>query len=236
MSLNINKSSIGEKIYIRESEAIQQKYLKAQVSENISLVETIKKASEELKQIDAILTRSQIELHRYGHNTIPAMLWQSEIVAKFYFFVAMLGFIDARIDDANREISFLSNFFGKDDEKKEYQNLISKFLLDRKQIVDNYYSLEVDAPSRSFENVLNQLLNQYPSYSKFTELYNDASKHLYALLPQPQLVSAYNIGYINFYGDYDEKMNIYRELYVDLMNTKDMNKALLDKEKVKIKK
>lgn len=232
MSFKPETSSIGEKIYIKESEAIQQKYLKGQVSESISLVDTIKKASEELKQIYTILTRSQIELHRYGHNSIPAMLWQSEMVAKFYFFAAMLGFIDARIDAANREISFLSRFFGKDDEKKEYQNLISEFLLDRKQIVDNYYSLKVDVPSRSFENVL----NQYPSYSKFTELYNDASKHPYSLLLQPQLVSAYNIGYIDYYGDYDEKMDIYRRLYVDLMNTKDMNKALLDKEKVKIKK
>ena len=230
MSLNTNKSSIEEKIYIRTSEAIQQKYLKGQVTESISLVDTIKKAAEELKQIDTILTRSEIELHRYGHNSIPAILWQSEIVAKFYFFVTMLGFIDARIDDANREISFLSNFFGKDDEKKEYQNSISEFLLDRNQIVDNYWSLGNDYQG------FGVVIETSPCYLKFTELYNDAAKNHYALLLQPQLVSAYNIGYIDYYDDYDEKMNIYRRLYADLMSTKYMNKTLLEQEKVKIKK
>ena len=204
------------KSYQKASLLFQKKFnTDTKYTEN-DMMEIIGKAQNCLKEIDTIKTRSKIEMDKYGNTTTPTFLWQAEYVQKFYFFAVMLGFIDARIDDYKREIAFYSGFLFADEHNKEklhqqevdkYKELLSKSLLDREEVLSDYDSVfEGDS---SFESQFKEVLSTCPSYRKFSKLYEDASKEHTQLSIQQQLVSAYNIGYMDFYGDYEQKMDDY---------------------------
>ena len=229
------------KSYQKVSLLFQKKFNSDTKYTENDMMEIIGKAQSCLKQIDTIKTRSKIEMDKYGNTTTPGFLWQDEYVQKFYFFAVMLGFIDARIDDYKREIDFYSGFLFADEHNKEkfhqqevdkYKELLSKSLLDREEVLNDYNSVfEGDS---SFESRFKEVLSTCPSYRKFSKLYEDASKELTQLSIQHQLVSAYNIGYMDFYGDYEQKMDDYRSLYLDLKKHINDNKKFVPvKEKKK---
>lgn len=220
--------------YQKASLLLQKKFNKATNYTESDMMETIGKAQNCLKQIDTIKTRSKIEMYKYQHTTTPGFLWQDEYVQKFYFFAVILGFIDARIDDYKREIEFYSEFLYADEYNKEnlnqqevdkYKELLSKALIDREEVLNDYDS--VFEEESSFGPQMREVLATCPSYKKFSKLYEDASKNNTQLSFQQKLVSAYNIGYMDYYGDFDEKMSTYRSLFEDLKNHIDENKKLL---------
>ncbi|MBR4618306.1 MAG: hypothetical protein IKO49_03275 [Bacilli bacterium] len=213
--------------YQKASLLIQKKFNRDTKYTQYDMMETIEKAQSCLKQIDTIKTRSKIEMSEYGNTTTPAFLWQDQYVQKFYLFAVMVGFIDARIDDYKREIDFYSGFHSNETQQNvdNYKELLAKALLDREEVLSDYDSVfEEDS---SVELPMKEVLSTCPSYKNFSKLYEDASKELTQLSIQQQLVSAYNIGYMDYYGDYEQKMSDYRCLYEDLKKHINDNKRLL---------
>ena len=224
--------------YQRASKHIQEDFFrKADFARN-DMMETMRKAQDCLKRISVIKTRSAIENHKYGSSTTPALLWQEEFVFKFYFFAVMLGFIDARIDDCKREIKFYSEFLVADemrndtyhkDTVEDYKKLMAEYLLDRRKVLADYTSVFIDK-SNTFKTPAEEVLETVPSYLRFSDLYKDSAEHNYSENLQQNLISAYNIGFIDWDGDYDQKIRVYEELFSDLKNALYQDKKEVVKE------
>lgn len=224
--------------YKRTSERIQKNYFIKADSLRRNMISTIKNAQACLKDIDLIKSRLQIEMDECKRFKTSTILWQDEYVSDFYFFATMIGFIDATIDNCKREINFYSKFLSLSNNSKtelnvkeieKYKNMITTVMIDRNEILNNYS--EVVSFGEIIYPEVYDILNAAPSYLKFSDLYIDSVKNHYSEGLQQRLIDAYNIGYINSDGSYNEKMNIYRDLFEDLKGYLENNK----KEIVRIK-
>ena len=225
-----------KKSFYEKSSKIKNTFFKDSSFNDCDMIETIRKAQKCLKDIDTINTRGEIAVLRYGHSTIPGCLWQSEAVYNFYLFATMLGFIDARVDDYKSKIAFYSNFLDnlENDEDirktiKSYKSLFESAILDREAIISDYH--EFGTFDHPFGNIADDTLTTFPCYLKFTNIYKDAAENHYSLSLQQQLISAYNIGYIDWDGDYNKKLNEYKELVLELRKCKEKNKEWLETER-----
>ena len=197
----------------------------------IKLDKYLKDAIRNLKKINLIEARSQIELERYRSTQYPGFLWQEKINYKLHFFASTIGFIDGFIDNCTKEIEFYSSFNNKENEINEYKNNQTKLLEIRNNILTNFTKRN----TISDPTILISTLETIPAHKSFSELYNDAIKNKNQLNLQQELISAYNIGYTSV-GHYnlDIILNLYKKLNEELQKYEDLNKNALKKEKDKI--
>lgn len=216
---------------------LKQKYYDRKIELfNDDIVKTITNAQKCLKKIDSIETRSDIEMQRYQNTTLPGFLWQEKYIAKFYFFAVMIGYIDGRIQDLNRDIRHYEDFLWAHEEcyKKKIANLsvyIHNLMGVRDRIISEYNQLTTEHDS--FRKIADDILKTCPSYLKFTDLYVDSEENSLQLDLQQHLVTAYNVGFINCYSDYIKIMDKYYGLLSDYNRHHQTNQNKVLKEKTK---
>ena len=186
-----------------------------------------------LKKADLIETRSKIECDKYKTTSYPAFLWQEKYVASFYFFATMLGYIDKRIDEEQKDIEFNKRFlFAGTKKEHPYKDDIDKstckiqeYSLVRKEVLDGYKAIMRKRDSHS--DVILETLETLPSYNKFDSLYKNQKEWGTQLYLNQQLINAYNLGYIFEKNTYDEIINKYRLLYSELLIEKQKNESMV---------
>lgn len=190
---------------------------------NQDILKLMSRATKSLKKADLIEVRSKEELDKYKITSYPAFLWQEKLVASFYLFVIMLGYIDKKIDDEEKSIKFNENFASIDNEEyhphidniEESNSMIQKYLLEREEVLNGYKTVIEDR-----DEVILKVLEEVPSYSKFDSLYQNQKEHGTQLYLNQQLINAYNLGYMFDKGVYEDIINKYRNLYSDLVSEK----------------
>lgn len=213
-------------------QAISQAFIKIYyTSKNkIRFDKYLQDAVRNLKRINFIETRSQIELERYHETQYPSFLWQEKINQKLHFFASMIGFIDGFIDDCTKEIDFYSHFNGKENEINGYKKYQSELLEIRNNILQDFAKRSTNHDPQ----ILMSTLETVPAHKSFTELYNDSIENEYQLNLQQELVSAYNVGYTSVgHCDLDSILALYKNLNEKLEKYESSNENVLNKEKGK---
>ncbi len=232
MSDGINEMPTKSKInlYKAISQAIIKKYY-ANKNE-VKFDNYLKDAIKNLKKINLIETRSNVELERYHNTTYPGFLWQEKINQKLHFFASMIGFIDGIIDNCTREINFYSHF-----EDSNSKNEITKYKENQENFLKIRNNILIDFTKRktnSDPTILITTLETIPSHQCFSELYNDSIINEYQLNLQQELVNAYNVGYTSYcYYGLNEILNLYNTLNLELTNYEELNQQVLKKEQEK---
>ncbi len=189
--------------------------------ENLKLENTKLKLltnQKKLKDINDINTQSMIDLITKGSSSTPAFLHQEELVADYHFFITLIGIIEARVDEVNKDIEFNKNFDNEDEILKLEKDKLY-YLEQRDLIVKEFLSY-----SNSKIDSINDALKEYPTYSKFNKIAEDASENQTQLSLHYELMMAYNEGYIaSMYILPEDILKEYRKLYVDLDNYKKQN-------------
>ena len=213
---------------------IQNKFHKdVSVFTDQDILKLMRKAVRTLKKADLIETRSKLEYDKYKTTSYPAFLWQEKYVASFYFFATMLGYIDKKIDEKQKNIEFNESFLFADTEKDhphkdgiaESNCKIQEYSLVREEVLDGYKSIIDKKDSHS--DVILKTLEAFPSYNKFDSLYKDHKECGTQLYLNQQLINAYNLGYIFDKGTYDNVVNKYRQLYGELFTEKQHNDSIV---------
>lgn len=145
-----------------------------------------------LKRIDATSTRAAIEMEINKKSKMPAFDWQSKIVSLNNIFAMMLGIIDARNDQCERDLEFQKAF----NDIKEIHDIELKQLElrdYRNKVIQDFEILF----KRDDMNFIKQTIKCNPSYQNFDNLFENMKKNHYNLSIQGQLISAYMFGYNN---------------------------------------
>ena len=145
-----------------------------------------------LKRIDATSTRAAIEMKINKKASYPAFDWQVELVSLNNIFALMLGVIDARIDDYQRDLEFQKHF----NDREEIQEIEFKLLElceCRMKVVQDFETIF----KKDDMTVIKETIQHNPSYKNFDNLFKDMKENHYNLSIQGQLISSYMLGYNN---------------------------------------
>ena len=200
---------------------------------NPNILKFMNKSARALKKTNLIETRSKIEYDKYNTTEYPAFLWQEKYVASFYFFAIVLGYIDKKIDIEKNNIEFNSKFLVTDtksehthkDEIDNSNRKIKIYSLDRKEVLYGYKTIMDEKNSKS--HIILEILENYPSYDKFYNLYKDHKEWGTQLYLNQQLINAYNLGYMFNKEEYHKIISKYRKLYNELFVEKQHNDAFV---------
>lgn len=239
----INKPNHYQKISEKKQRELSHSIKFAQTEMNKHLV----KAQSCLKKVNTVITRSKIEMEKYGNTSTYAALPHYKRLAAFNFFVTMLGYIDSKIRYERERIEFASHFTVVDDscnERNHYdeielrKGIIAGYLVDREEVLDGLRSFMGD--DYDTKEIIDDVLKDAPSYLKFGNLYENCEKDAGKLKLISDLISAYNIGLLtnDYYGTsdcYEDRINRYRQLYSDLTIHVNTNGAELNNVKAKLK-
>ena len=99
----------------KNSDMIQNSLHKDIESQKIDIIKVLKKSARNLKKIDLIKTRSEIEYSKYGSSSESVPLFKDEFIAAFNFFATLLGYIDKMINMEKESIDFNSHFIDVDE-------------------------------------------------------------------------------------------------------------------------
>lgn len=219
----------------KNSDMIQNSLHKDIESQKIDIIKVLKKSARNLKKIDLIKTRSEIEYSKYGSSSEPVSLFKDEFIAAFNFFATLLGYIDKMINMEKESIDFNSRFI---DANEIYNKIINesnqnidKYKRDRQEVLDGYFSILRDER----EELIDEVLSACPSYDKFMDLYKNSEKHMVQLYLPQYLITAYNNGYVYDVSKYDKVLNKYRLLLSELITYKESNKYLVMNVENKVK-
>jgi len=104
----------------------------------------------------------------------------------------MLGIIDARIDNCQRDLEFQKHF--NHAEKIQSIELKQLELCEcRMKVVQDFETLF----KRDDMEIIKETIKCNPSYQNFNNLFEDMKKNSYNMVIQGQLISAYMFGYNN---------------------------------------
>ena len=196
-----------------------------------NLDKELKRNIRNLKRINLIKTRSDIEIEKYGTTSYPAFLWQEELENKFSYYAKIIGFIDGILEFYSESLEFYTEI--KDiTEVNKYKNIIKNYINKRNEVISDVEVTDI----ASDRKILLSTLKHYPSYEYFEKLYKYFRDDRHALNLHTNLVSAYNIGYNNS-SKYkiDDVLNIHNELKEDLNNYRSKNIAMFSNKAVKIR-
>ena len=196
-------------LYRLKSLIIQNKYNNNLINDNF--LNIMNKNIKNLKQINLIYTRADIESLKYGSTSYPDTLLYNEILHRYNFFGLILGFIDANI-----------MFLNKNNE--EDKNLLT-FLIDfRNQvIIDFKNSISICEKKGLTDLVLNN-----PCYKNFIEAFTNSDDD-YDLI-QINFISNYALGYWNFNkNNIDEILYSYNNSINELNYYKKTNQNMVEK-------
>lgn len=188
-----------------------------------------------LETIDDKETTSTIEFLQTGKTSYNAFLWQERLVAQYHFFVTALGYMDGVLDELGRNKKLLSFFDGEEEMITAIEKERLKFLGKRQNMVEDYK----ETTSENELYLVIEVLEKYPSYQQFANIYADLAENHYQLNLQNELIIAYNNGYIastkmeptTFLETYH---NLYQELSTHKKNNQ--NKKNQVQERIKLKK
>lgn len=181
-----------------------------------AFISNLKKSEVKLKSYDKIFSDAEIDLILYKHSSIPAILWQQQVVSNSRFFVNMLGLIDGILNNIEKTLN--SSIVIKNDYEKKKEEYLSI----RKKLYENYLS-----SSGSSEPVIfREILIEYPMKDR-AALIEDIKLNHYSLNLQKEFLNSYDAGYKaasflepNFkYIDSE-----YQKLYTDLNENMLLNK------------
>lgn len=181
-----------------------------------------------LKKIDLTSTRAAIQLKLNKKASYPAFDWQKKLVSLNNIFFMMIGIIDARNDQYERDLAFQRKF----NEIKEIQDIELK----QKNLID--YRLKVSQDYQNFckrddMKVIKETMKCNPSYKNFNNLFEDMKENSYSLVIQGQLISAYMFGYNNsLYIQPQDIMPYYEQIISDYSLDKAKNNC--DYQKINI--
>jgi hypothetical protein len=233
------KTSLSQKISTKKKFDIYGS-LKAMDKDMIT---AMKIAQENLKKINTINKMTSIDRKKYNSTSEPGFLWQNNAIAAYYFFITMIGYIDSKIVREYENIDYYSKFINPIDKNdRHYEDIekarkrIDKYMIDRNEVKDGFNStIKEFYSSREF---VDPVLDEVPSFKKFSDLYNDFQKNRYQLNLQIEFMKAYNLGlatndYYKGKYDYEKRMNLFRRLFSDLTVFVSTNEAAVKNVKVK---
>lgn len=207
------------------------------------MMTAMKIAQENLKKISTINKMTSIDWKKYNSTSEPGFLWQNNAIAAYYFFITMIGYIDSKIVREYENIDYYTKFINPIDKNDRHfedieksRNRIDKYMIDRNEVKDGFNStIKEFYSSREF---VDPVLDEVPSFKKFSDLYNDFQKNRYQLNLQIEFMKAYNLGlatndYYKGKYDYEKRMNLFRRLFSELTVFVSTNEAAVKNVKVK---
>lgn len=208
-------------------------YLKYKIKENNEYIgngtdaleevsKYIKSGFDNLKAINTVETRSQIEYNIYKKTEYPAGLWLSKQKYIYQIYATIIGVLDARYDSYNRMLNFEEErIFKNEDEINNYKENIKLILNKRNKIVNDYY----DIISSDGLDIIKETIEEVPFHKQFVKLSDDMTTNYYSGNLQGEFMFSYLLGYNKslFFCE-----NELIEIYDDLIN--DYKKVTLQKE------
>ena len=182
----------------------------------------IKSGFDNLKAINTVETRSQIEYNIYKKNEYHGALWLSKQKYIYQIYATIIGVLDARYDSYNRMLNFEEErIFKNEDEINNYKENIKLILNKRNKIVNDYY----DIISSDGLDIIKETIEEVPFHKQFVKLSDDMTTNYYSGNLQGEFMFSYLLGYNKslFFCE-----NELIEIYDDLIN--DYKKVTLQKE------
>lgn len=145
-----------------------------------------------LKIINLLYSRADIESLKYGNTNYPDTLYRNRQIYNYKFYALILGLIDGYLKEFNNKIDLLKDF--------------------RKIVVDNFIS----TLSINDIKIISKTINNTPCYTNFSNdlniIFNEREKGLYL-----EFISTYMIGFSNYFSvSLIEIPSRYTKLYDDL--------------------
>lgn len=196
-------------------------------SERESIESIIGKAYLALKDISNVNTVSKINLKKHGHSIVPNNFDDMENINKYYFFISMLGFIDANIIECDKLINYHSKFMDTDENSAEgyfrYRNIKVKMLFERQDVISALKSINILG---KIDPIMELIPKEFLSHVPLSEHYDELKKWVTDLNSDSlyHFMDAYNSGFRADSSSYDEAMINYRELYNKLRQHINKNK------------
>lgn len=182
----------------------------------------IKSGFDNLKAINTVETRSQIEYNIYKKTEYPGFLWLSKQKYIYQIYATIIGVLDARYDSYNRMLNFEEeSIFKNEDEINNYKENIKLILNKRNKIVNDYY----DIISSDELDIIKETIKEVPFHKQFVKLSDDMTTHYYSGNLQGEFMFSYLLGYNKSLFFYENELI---EIYDDLIN--DYKKVTLQKE------
>lgn len=159
----------------------------------------MRKYIDNLKEVDLLYTRADIESRKYDYTSYPDTLLKSEITNRFCFYSIVLGFIDSNIDNLNKYINLskINNIKNLTYYKNELINLYNF----REMVLNDFNKTSHFSDPKLCVDTLNTFL----CYKNFNNCYSYISTSIYTDTYVLDLINSYNIGYkhCNKYTIYD---------------------------------
>ena len=179
-----------------------------------------------LKGVSNVNTNSKINLKKHGHSIVPNDFLDIENINKYYFFISMLGFIDANIVSCDELINYHAKFMDTDENSAEayyrYKGIKVKMLFDRADIITALKNTNIlEKKDSSIELISDEFLSTLPLCEHFNELDEILGSNSDALY---HFTTAYNQGFRAEYSNYEDALSDYRELYNKLRQHINKNK------------
>lgn len=182
----------------------------------------IKSGFDNLKAINTVETRSQIEYNIYKKTEYPGFLWLSKQKYIYQIYATIIGVLDARYDSYNRMLNFEEErIFKNEDEINNYKENIKLILNKRNKIVNDYY----DIISSDELDIIKETIEEVPFHKQFVKLSDDMTTNYYSGNLQGEFMFSYLLGYNKSLFFYENELI---EIYDDLIN--DYKKVTLQKE------
>ena len=167
-----------------------------------------------------ISTRASIEIILNHRTSYPAFLNQDKLVYIYHIFMTMLGIIDGRYDDYNRDVDY-ANKRGDVNSIQNIEKRKNQLEVYRRDILYNYIQLteysELNNLQKNFFENIN--MDVIPFYKNFNNLCENMQSNHYQLSLQGEIISSYMNGYNkSLYFLPNEIMKVYESLFSKFNN------------------
>lgn len=181
------------------------------------VISYIKSGFNNLKAIDTIETRSQMEYDIYNKTEYPGGLWLCKQNYIYQIYATIIGVLDAKYDDYSRMLKREEeNIFKNEKEIKMCEENIKKILKDRNKIVKDYYEIV----SYDGLNIVGEIIKEIPTHKEFIKLSNSMRKQYYSGNLQGEFMVSYLLGYNkSLFFDENKLINAYDELLNEYKKT-----------------
>lgn len=178
----------------------------------------IKMGFNNLENVDTIDTRTDIEFDIFGKSSCPGGLWELKLISIYQIYATIIGVLDARYDEYNKQLEFEKRF-NNEDEIKLYEEMIKLILEKRNKIIEDYneilsigkiYSVKISA-------------SEIPLHKGFDKLCSNMVKNFNS--EEGEFMMLYLLGYTkSLYFDEEAAIRLYNDLLSDY------KKSILKKE------
>lgn len=203
-------------LYSLKLKLLSNKFNKTK-NENNKILKDLENSYNKLKLIEKINLTSDIEFKLYKNTERPANVTTEKTINQYRFFVTMIGIIDGILDNINHNINFELNFINPNTSDIQTNEELNK-LYEQKKLFLEYRNLILNDYKQYSKNIypeiLNKVINNYPSHNYFSECFDDSFNNLY----QAEFISAYTKGYSNSKNcDFIKLFTIYKNLFFELI-------------------